>query len=110
VSHRAATQPTNPRRPPPRAGLAPAAAQHHSKQAPRPASSQGGSWRSGRISFYGQDGGSTINDGSCMFGYLDPSKGTGADIAALTDGDPDYQGSCGCAAGGPGACAGMARA
>ena len=30
-----------------------------------------------------------------MFGYLDPNKGTGWDIAAISDGDADYQGSCG---------------
>jgi hypothetical protein len=30
-----------------------------------------------------------------MFGYLDPNKGTGWDIAAITDSDPDYYGSCG---------------
>jgi hypothetical protein len=30
-----------------------------------------------------------------MYGQLDPAMGTGWDIAALTDQDPDYEGSCG---------------
>jgi hypothetical protein len=30
-----------------------------------------------------------------MFGNIDPSRGTGFDIAAMTDGDQDYYGSCG---------------
>ncbi len=33
--------------------------------------------------------------GSCMFGYLDPNSGTGWDIAAMSDSDQDYYGSCG---------------
>lgn len=40
----------------------------------------------------GDDGGTTIDQGSCMFGYLDPNKGTGRDIAALSDKAYDYAG------------------
>jgi hypothetical protein len=29
----------------------------------------------------GNDGGSTVHEGSCMFGHLDENKGTGWDIA-----------------------------
>lgn len=38
----------------------------------------------------GEDG--SINWGSCMFGQLDGSKGTGLDIAALSDKNSDYVG------------------
>lgn len=38
----------------------------------------------------GQDGGATIEQGSCMFGHLDYHSGTGWDIAALSDKNPDY--------------------
>lgn len=40
----------------------------------------------------GEDGGTTIDQGSCMFGHIDPNKGTGLDIAALSDNNPDYKG------------------
>lgn len=40
----------------------------------------------------GEDG--SINSGSCMFGQLDGSKGTGWDIAALSDKNSDYSGNC----------------
>jgi hypothetical protein len=53
-------------------------------------------WKRGRATFYGQDGGSTIHQGSCMFGNLKAGQGTGYDIAALSDADPEYAGSCGC--------------
>jgi hypothetical protein len=43
----------------------------------------------------GDDGGATIDEGSCMFGSLDGSSGTGHDIAALSDADPEFSGSCG---------------
>jgi hypothetical protein len=43
----------------------------------------------------GNDGGASINEGSCAFGQLDSGTGTGLDIAALSDADPDYAGSCG---------------
>lgn len=33
----------------------------------------------------GNDGGSTVDQGSCMFGHLDPNAGTGTDIGALSD-------------------------
>ncbi len=42
--------------------------------------------------FTGDDGGASINSGSCMFGSIDGSKGTGMDIAALSDKAGDYSG------------------
>jgi hypothetical protein len=44
--------------------------------------------------FYGKDGWS-IHTGSCMFGYLDETAGTGWDTAAISDAAWDYSGSCG---------------
>ena len=44
---------------------------------------------------YGDDGGTTINQGSCEYYNLDFHKGTGWDIVALSDTAPDYSGSCG---------------
>ncbi len=38
----------------------------------------------------GQDGGATVDQGSCMFGHLDYNAGTGYDIVALSDHDPEY--------------------
>ncbi|KXZ55513.1 hypothetical protein GPECTOR_2g1062 [Gonium pectorale] len=56
----------------------------------------GGGWRTGRSTFYGQDGGATIDQGSCMYGSLpNYMVSTGVDIAALADVDPEYSGSCG---------------
>eukprot|EP00879_Flechtneria_rotunda_P015993 GHRR01016726.1.p1 GENE.GHRR01016726.1~~GHRR01016726.1.p1 ORF type:complete len:373 (+),score=77.90 GHRR01016726.1:674-1792(+) len=45
--------------------------------------------------FPADNDGMSIHAGSCMFGNLDANKGTGWDIAALSDKDPDYAGSCG---------------
>ncbi|WIA28939.1 hypothetical protein OEZ86_011463 [Tetradesmus obliquus] len=53
-----------------------------------------GQWHDGRATFYGKDGWS-IHKGSCMFGYLDETAGTGWDTAAISDASGDYQGSCG---------------
>ncbi|GBF92088.1 hypothetical protein Rsub_04435 [Raphidocelis subcapitata] len=64
--------------------------------APAAASDGGdGGWSSGRATFYGEDGGTTIHQGSCQFGQLDSNAGTGYDIAALSDADPEFAGSCG---------------
>jgi hypothetical protein len=49
----------------------------------------------GRATHYGVNDGMSIHQGSCMFGTLDPNKGTGYDIAAISDQAPDYAGSCG---------------
>lgn len=35
------------------------------------------------------------SQGSCQFGNLDGNSGTGHDIAALSDADPEFSGSCG---------------
>jgi len=43
----------------------------------------------------GADGGTTIHQGSCVFGQLSEGAGTGYDIAALSDSDPEFSGSCG---------------
>lgn len=58
-------------------------------------SNSGGGWISGRATFYGDDGGATIDQGSCMYGYIDPNIGVGVDIAALSDRNPEYPNSCG---------------
>ncbi|GMH41831.1 hypothetical protein BSKO_09741 [Bryopsis sp. KO-2023] len=53
-------------------------------------------WRTGRATFYGdQPWLWDIHKGSCGYGYLDPNKGTGWDIAALPDGHYEFSGSCG---------------
>lgn len=53
-------------------------------------------WKIGRATHYGGPGDPwTIHEGSCKYGYLDPNKGTGWDVAALADANPDYPGSCG---------------
>ncbi|KAI8477503.1 MAG: hypothetical protein J3K34DRAFT_455297 [Monoraphidium minutum] len=76
--------------------------------APRPTAAAR-EWTYGRATFCehhaagdGNDGGSTVHEGSCMFGVratrrgqLDRRQGTGLDIAALSDTDPEYAGSCG---------------
>ncbi|KAG2501765.1 hypothetical protein HYH03_000265 [Edaphochlamys debaryana] len=55
-----------------------------------------GGWTTGRSTFYGQDGGATIDQGSCMYGPLpNYMVSTGKDIAALSDTASDYAGSCG---------------
>lgn len=54
-----------------------------------------GDWQEARATFYGEDGGATIHEGSCMYYNLDPNVGTGWDIAALSDRDPAFAGSCG---------------
>jgi hypothetical protein len=51
----------------------------------------------------GEDGGTTIHQGSCMFGHIDANKGTGWNVAALTDGSSDYKGEM-CASSAGGAC------
>ncbi|WIA42754.1 hypothetical protein OEZ86_008697 [Tetradesmus obliquus] len=50
---------------------------------------------SGRATFYGGSDGMSIHQGSCMFGNIDGNKGTGWDIAAISDKASDYAGSCG---------------
>ena len=60
------------------------------------AAASGGSydgWSHGRATFYGDNDGMSIHGGSCMFGTLDGSKGTGWDIAALSDTAHDYAGA-----------------
>ena len=42
-------------------------------------------WSHGRATFYGENDGMSIHSGSCMFGTLDGSNGTGWDITALSD-------------------------
>jgi hypothetical protein len=41
--------------------------------------------------FTGQDGGTTIQQGSCMMN-IEAGKGTGLDITAISDSAPDYKG------------------
>eukprot|EP00877_Chromochloris_zofingiensis_P011457 jgi/Chrzof1/6565/Cz19g01080.t1 len=53
-------------------------------------------WSEGRATFYGDDNtGVTIHQGSCEYYKLDWHAGTGWDIAALSDQNPDYANSCG---------------
>ncbi|KAF5841716.1 RlpA-like double-psi beta-barrel-protein domain-containing protein-containing protein [Dunaliella salina] len=59
-------------------------------------------WQEGRATHYGdeQDNpsgykGTTIHEGSCLYWYLDKNVGTGWDIAALSDHNYDFDGSCG---------------
>ncbi|KAF6262470.1 RlpA-like double-psi beta-barrel-protein domain-containing protein-containing protein [Scenedesmus sp. NREL 46B-D3] len=51
-------------------------------------------WSQGRATYYGEDGGTTIHQGSCMMS-IQAGQGTGLDITALSDSAPDYKGSCG---------------
>ncbi|KAF6262467.1 RlpA-like double-psi beta-barrel-protein domain-containing protein-containing protein [Scenedesmus sp. NREL 46B-D3] len=51
-------------------------------------------WSQGRATYYGEDGGATIQQGSCMMS-IQAGQGTGLDITALSDSAPDYKGSCG---------------
>lgn len=51
-------------------------------------------WKSARATFYGADAWS-IHRGSCQYGLIDPCKGTGWDVAALSDVYWGYSGSCG---------------
>jgi hypothetical protein len=53
-----------------------------------------GQWNEGRATYYGLDGWS-IHTGSCGYGYLDEKAGTGWDVAAAADTNPDYKNSCG---------------
>ncbi|WIA22298.1 hypothetical protein OEZ85_004616 [Tetradesmus obliquus] len=46
------------------------------------------------VVFTGEDGGTTVQQGSCMMS-IQAGKGTGLDITALSDSAPDYKGSCG---------------
>ncbi|GLC67580.1 atexp4 [Pleodorina starrii] len=56
----------------------------------------GGSWQKGRATRYGGwDDGWNINEGSCGYGYLDQDHATGWDIAAMSDQNWDFEGSCG---------------
>ncbi|EFJ45997.1 hypothetical protein VOLCADRAFT_93782 [Volvox carteri f. nagariensis] len=53
-------------------------------------------WHTGRATYYGYDGGASIDQGSCMYGPLPNSMvSTGKNIAALSDQDYDFGGSCG---------------
>ncbi|GIM02722.1 hypothetical protein Vretimale_7577, partial [Volvox reticuliferus] len=55
-----------------------------------------GAWRKARATRYGgQDDGWNINEGSCGYGYLDHDHATGWDIAAMSDQNWDFSGSCG---------------
>ncbi|KAI8464805.1 MAG: expansin [Monoraphidium minutum] len=47
-------------------------------------------WHHGRATFYGNGDGYSIHHGSCQFGQLDNH-----DIAAFSDTDPEFSGSCG---------------
>ncbi|GLC40805.1 Expansin-A20 [Pleodorina starrii] len=61
-----------------------------------PFSARAQDWHTGRATFYGYDGGATIDQGSCMYGPLPNSMvSTGRNIAALSDADWDFSGSCG---------------
>ncbi|KAG2435774.1 hypothetical protein HXX76_006970 [Chlamydomonas incerta] len=56
----------------------------------------GGGWMDGRATYYGNDGGATIDQGSCMYGGLPNGLvSTGTDIAAMADANPAFAGSCG---------------
>ncbi|PNW71998.1 hypothetical protein CHLRE_16g686700v5 [Chlamydomonas reinhardtii] len=56
----------------------------------------GGGWTDGRATYYGNDGGATIDQGSCMYGSLPNGLvSTGTDIAAIADANPSFAGSCG---------------
>lgn len=43
------------------------------------------------VVFTGEDGGTTVQQGSCMMS-IQAGKGTGLDITALSDAAPDYKG------------------
>ncbi|GBF98268.1 hypothetical protein Rsub_10931 [Raphidocelis subcapitata] len=61
-----------------------------------PGTANASDWALGRATFYGGKGdGFSIHEGSCEFGQVDPTVGTGWDIAALSDMDPEFEGSCG---------------
>ncbi|KAG2452438.1 hypothetical protein HYH02_002681 [Chlamydomonas schloesseri] len=63
---------------------------------PRDAQGDWDGWTVGRATYYGNDGGATIDQGSCMYGSLPNGMvSTGQDIAALSDTDPSFGGSCG---------------
>ncbi|KAL0029567.1 hypothetical protein WJX79_004717 [Trebouxia sp. C0005] len=51
-------------------------------------------WQVGRATFYGTDGWS-IHQGSCGFYYIFQSEPLGWDVAAMSDANPLYPGSCG---------------
>ncbi|GMH41259.1 hypothetical protein BSKO_09169 [Bryopsis sp. KO-2023] len=52
-------------------------------------------WRAGRSTFFGDRPLDNLNKGSCGYGSLQPHKGTGLDIAAISDRHYEYYGSCG---------------
>ncbi|EFJ40108.1 hypothetical protein VOLCADRAFT_100183 [Volvox carteri f. nagariensis] len=55
-----------------------------------------GTWHKARATRYGgTDDGWNINEGSCGYGYLDHDRATGWDIAAMSDANWDFAGSCG---------------
>eukprot|EP01024_Parvocaulis_polyphysoides_P007140 TRINITY_DN12147_c0_g1_i1.p1 TRINITY_DN12147_c0_g1~~TRINITY_DN12147_c0_g1_i1.p1 ORF type:complete len:612 (-),score=71.98 TRINITY_DN12147_c0_g1_i1:1325-3160(-) len=51
-------------------------------------------WKQGRATFYGQEH-STIHQGSCGYGQMCPQKGTGWDVAAMSEAHWAYENSCG---------------
>jgi hypothetical protein len=53
-------------------------------------------WRTGRATHYGGPSDPwSIMDGGCHYGFLDPKKATGWDVAAISDVAYDYKDSCG---------------
>lgn len=52
-------------------------------------------WREGRSTFFGDRPLDNLNGGSCGYGALDKNKGTGFDIAAISDAHYEYYNSCG---------------
>ena len=59
-----------------------------------PAFSCTAQWHTGRATHYGGAGDPwSIHNGHCGYGYLDPSVGTGWDIAAPSDQNWDYDSS-----------------
>ncbi|WIA29269.1 hypothetical protein OEZ86_011777 [Tetradesmus obliquus] len=59
-------------------------------------SSSVSAWKRGRATFYGNEPWYwSIHHGSCGHNYQWPDQGTGWDVAAMNDGNPEYRGSCG---------------
>lgn len=59
-------------------------------------------WITGRATFFGgsldkdaRRGGPTIHEGACHFGWIDPRRGTGWDVAAFPDSLKQMHGACG---------------
>lgn len=54
-----------------------------------------GDWEVGRSTFAYNEDGMDLNQAACRFGTIDPSKGLGLQVAAISDANPTYGGSCG---------------